>query len=138
MTKLNQTRTYYQFGKKHFEYGVREFLIKNRLGFLKDITEQYIAEGNITWEHVYAISTANKSVDIIVYSSVDMRTSQVRQHGEDAVRLVLRWRTKNGYMYKKLSKHLRIATLFNNMHKTVEQAQKSVFNLQYKEFSKEV
>lgn len=132
------SRQYYQFGKKHFEYGVREFLIQNRLGFLKDVTDSYIAEGNQTWEHVYTISTANKSVEILIYSSVDIRTSHVREHGDDAVRLVLRWKTKNGYLYKKLAKHLRIETLFNNMKKTVEQAQQSVFNLQYKEFSKEV
>ena len=131
-------RQYYQFGKKHFEYGVREFLISNKLGFLKDITESYIAEGNNTWEHVYSISTANKAVEIIMYSSVDVRTSHVREHGDDAVRLVLRWKTKNGYVYKKLAKHLRIQTLFNNVKKTVETAQQSVFKLNYKEFSREV
>ena len=131
-------RQYYQFGKKHFEYGVREFLIQNKLGFLKDITESYIAEGNETWEHVYSISTANRAVEIIVYSSVDIRTSHVREHGDDAVRVVMRWKTRNGYMYKKLGKHLRIKTLFQNMHKTVAEAQKTVFNLKYGEFSKEV
>lgn len=132
------SRQYYQFGKKHFEYGVREFLIKNRLGFLKDVTESYIAEGNQTWENIYTISTANKSVEILVFSSVDMRTGYVREHGDDAVRLVLRWKTKNGYMYKSLAKHLRIETLFNNMKKTVETAQRSVFNLSYNEFTKNV
>jgi hypothetical protein len=131
-------RQYYQFGKKHFEFGVREFLIKNRMGFLKDITAEYIAEGGSTWENIYSISTANKSVEIIVFSSVDVRTSFVREHGDDAVRLVLRWKTKNGYVYKSLGKHLRIQTLFNNMKKTVEQAQKTVFALNYKEFTKQV
>lgn len=130
-------RKYYQFGKRHFEYGVREFLIQNRLGFLKDITEQYIEEGNTTWEHVYSISTANRAVEIIVYSSVDIRTSHVREHGDDAVRLVMRWKTRNGYVYKRLAKHLRIKTLFQNMHKTVAEAQKSVFSLRYVDFSKE-
>lgn len=131
-------RQYYKFGKKHFEYGVREFLIKNKLGFLKDITDTYIDEGNHTWEHIYSISTANKSVDIIVFSSVDMRTSYVRNHGNDAVRVVMRWKTRNGYVYKKLAKHLRINTLFSNLYKTVLEAQSSVFNLRYKEFYKEV
>lgn len=130
-------KRYYQYGKKHFEYGVREQLISNRLGFMKDITEQYIAEGNQTWEHVYSITTANKAVEIIVYSSVDIRTSYVREHGDDAVRLVLRWKTKNGYLYKRLAKHLRINTLFQNMKKTIESAQKTAFNLNFKEFSKE-
>lgn len=132
------SREYYQFGKKHFEYGVRNFLISNKMGFLKDITEQYLADGNITWEHVYSISTRNSSVDIIVYSSVDVRTSHVREHGDDAVRLVLRWKTKNGYVYKRLGKHLRIKTLFDNMYKTIASANKTVLNLKYGEFSKHV
>jgi hypothetical protein len=131
-------RQYYQFGKKHFEFNVREFLITNKLGFLKDITEQYIVDGGNTWERIYTISTTNKSVEIMVFSSIDMRTNFVRDNGEDAVRLVLRWKTKNGYVYKKLAKHLRINTLFNNMHKTIQNAQNSVFNLKYNEFFREV
>jgi hypothetical protein len=130
-------RKYKQFGRKEFEYGVRNFLIENRLGFLKDITEVYKAEGNETWEHVYSISTRNRAVEIIVYSSVDIRTSHVREHGDDAVRLVLRWKTKDGYVYKKISKHLRINTMFDNMRKSIAQAQNQVFNLNYKEFTKE-
>ena len=131
-------RKYYQFSKNHFEYDVRNFLIKHKLGFLSDITQDYIAEGGETWERIYKISTKNRSVDIIVFSSVDMRSNHVREHGDDAVRLVMRWRTKNGYVYKRLAKHLRIMTLFDNMYKTVKEAQKSVFNLTYRDFSKEV
>lgn len=129
---------YYQFGKKHFEFGVRDFLIKSKLGFMKDITEQYIAEGNHTWEHIYSVSTANKSVDILIFSSVDMRTGYVREHGDDAVRIVLRWKTKNGYRYKKVTKHLRIETLFNNMEKSITATQSEVFKLNYGEFSEKV
>lgn len=129
---------YYQFSKKHFEYGVRDFLIKNKLGFMKDITEEYIAEGNDTWERIYTVSTANKSVDIMIFSSVDMRTNHVRDNGDDAVRIVLRWKTKNGYRYKKIAKHLRIKTLFDNMNKSISTTQKQVFALKYGEFSDKV
>lgn len=131
-------REYQKFGRKHFEYEVRNFLIKNKLGFLKDITNEYIEEGNKTWEHIYSISTRNRSVDIVVYSSIDIREGYVRSHGDDAVRLVMRWKTRNGYVYKKLAKHLRIKTLFRNIHKTVADAQKTVFNLSYGDFSREV
>lgn len=131
-------RKYTQFGRKHFEFGVRDFLISNKLGFLKDITSEYIADGGNTWETIYTISTKNKSVEILVFSSLDIRTSFVREHGDDMVRIVLRWKTKNGYMYKSLAHHQRINTLFNNMKKTIEKAQQSVFNLQYKEFTKGV
>lgn len=130
-------RQYYKFGKKHFEFNVRDFLIKNRMGFLTDITDEYIAEGGNTWERIYTISTANKSVQIMIFSSVDVRTSYVREHGADMVRLVLRWKTRNGYVYKSLAHHQRIETLFNNMKKTVENAQKTVFSLNFKEFSRD-
>jgi len=133
---IDMSREYYQFGRKHFEFEVRNFLIKNRLGFLKDITQQYIEEGNETWENIYTISTGNKSVEILVYSSIDIRTGYVREHGDDAVRMVLRWKTRNGYVYKKLGKHLRIKTLFNNMEKTVKSVRPTIFNLKYNEFSK--
>jgi hypothetical protein len=132
------TRKYVKFSKKWFEWGVRNLLIENRLGFMKDITKEYIAEGNDTWERVYSISTRNRAVDILIYSSIDIKTDYVREHGDDAVRLVLRWKTKNGYVYKRIAKHLRIETLFQNIKKSVEKAQNSVFNLNYEEFSKEV
>lgn len=131
-------RKFYQYGRKHFEFCVRDLLISNQLGFLKDITDQYIADGGNTWETIYTISTKNKSVEILVFSSLDVRTSFVRDNGSDMVRIVLRWKTKNGYMYKSLAHHQRIDTLFNNMKKTIEKAQQSVFNLQYKEFTKGV
>lgn len=129
---------YYQYGKKHFEFGVRDFLRKNNFGFMKEITEQYIAEGNETWECIYSVSTRNKSVDILIYSSVDMRTNFVRDNGADAVRVVLRWKTKNGYRYKKVAKHLRIQTLFTNIQKSITSAQSEAFNLKYGEFSEKI
>lgn len=129
-------RKYCKFSKKHFEYGMRNFLIKERLGFFSEITQEYLNEGNHTWERIYKVTTKNPSVDIILFSSVDIRTDSVRNNSQDAVRLVLRWKTKSGYVYKKLAKHLRISTLFNNIQKTIEGAQKQTFNLNYKEFSK--
>lgn len=125
---------YYQYSRKHFEYGMREFLIPKNLGFMQEITEQYIAEGGDTWERIYSISTKNKSVDILIFSSVDMRTNHVREHGDDAVRLVLRWKTRNGYRYKKIAKHLRITTLFKNIEKSIAKTQECVFSLKYGEF----
>lgn len=132
--RRGSTMKYRRFGRKEFEYKVREILIKNRLGFLSDITESY---PNV-WERVYAVSTANKSVDILIFSSIDIATDYVRDRGDDAVRLVLRWKTKNGYVYKRVAKHLRIRTLFANIQKSIENCQKEVFNLKYREFSKEI
>lgn len=128
-------RRYYKFSRKYFEYGMRNFLIKNKLGFFSDITQEFLDERHDTWERIYKVTTKNRSVDIIIFSSVDIRTDSVRDNAADAVRLVLRWKTKNGYVYKRLAKHLRIKTLFDNIHKSIAKAQNEVFALNYKEFS---
>lgn len=127
------TRAYKQFGKSEFEYELRGILIRGRLGFLKDITDEYRKE-NPTWERIYTISTANKAVKILVFSSIDIKTGFVRDHGDDAVRLVMEWTTRNGKVYKRIAKHLRINTLFGNMEKSISKAQGRVFNLKYNEF----
>lgn len=124
---------YKVFSKKQFEFLMRGMLINGRLGFMEEISN-----GEDTWEYVYKISTKNKSVEILVFSSVDIRTGKTREKGSDAVRLVLRWQTKYGYIYKKLAKHYRLETLFQNMEKTIKDAQNNVFNLNGKEFSKNI
>lgn len=128
-------REYYQYGKKHFEFEMRRLLIENKLGFLSEITDEFLSDKH-TWERIYKVSTKNPSLDIIIFSSVDIRTNYVRDYSADAVRLVFRWKTKNGYVYKKLAKHLRLRTLFSNVKKTLESAQKQVFNL--KGFSRNI
>ena len=130
-------RKYYKYSKKQFEYEMRNLLIKYKMGFFSEITDEYIKEGNSTWERIYKITTKNPSVDILLFSSIDIRTDKVRDHAQDAVRLVLRWKTKNGYVYKRIAKHLRIGTLFDNIHKSIKKAQEQVFNLNYREFSKD-
>lgn len=122
---------YYKFCKKHFEYDLKGL----GLGKVENITEEWLASGNESWEHIYKLSTKNKSVDIIIFSSVDMRTNEVRENGADAVRLVLRWTTRKGEVFKRIGKHYRLDTLFKNMRRSIEEAQSSVFNLNFKEFS---
>lgn len=89
-----------------------------------------------TYEYVYRMATKNPKVDILIYSAIDKRTNKMRDNGKDAVRLIMRWQTKNGYIYKHLAKHLRIETLFVNIRKTLVDSVASVFNLNYKEFHK--
>lgn len=127
-------KEYYKFGKKHFEWELRSM----RLGVVTDITDELLDEGKNIWERVYSISTKNKSVDVIVFSSIDMRTDFVRDHGADMVRVVLRWKTKRGYVYKKVQHRERIKTLFNNLKVTIEGAQSQVFDLSFNEFSEAI
>jgi hypothetical protein len=118
------------YSKKQFEYFLRNLLIENRLGFLSDVTDTH----NQTWEYIYEVSTRNPSVKVIIFSSVDKRTQKTRDNGDDRVRLVLRWTNRKGeHVYKRLARHNRIETLFNNVKSTLLNA--NVFNLNLSEFS---
>jgi hypothetical protein len=108
---------------------LKGILIKNRLGFLSDITNQH----RQTWEHIYEVTTKNPSVKIIIFSSVDMRTGCTRENGTDRVRIVMQWTTKNGVVYKRIARHNRLATLFENVKSTLLNVK--VFDLNYKEFN---
>lgn len=129
--------TYYQFSQKHFEYKLRGLCIENKFGFMHDITEE-IQKEEECFEKVYKISTKNPAVDIIIYSSVSIDANRVRKVGEDAVRVVTRWKTKNGYFYKRVGKNYRVETLFDNLKETLKKASKDIFNLNMKEFSKKL
>lgn len=129
---------YYQFTRKHFEFELKGILIRNKLGFVQDITQEWLDAGNHSWERIYKISTKNKSVDIIIFSSLDINTDEVRDNGADRVRVVMRWRTRSGEVFKKIHHHNRLKTLFKNLEWTIAQTQKEVFSLDYKEFTKAV
>lgn len=130
------SKRYYKYTRKQFEFKLKGILLKNKCGFMKDITENYKADGNETWERIYSISTKNKSVEIMVFSSIDINTESVRDIGGDSVKLVMVWNTKNGKVYKKLAHHYRLNTLFSNIEKTIIEAQSQVFGLNYNEFKK--
>lgn len=129
---------YYKYTKKHFEYGLRGILFKHKYPDFNDITEELLSLGKDIWEIVYRVPTRNGAVDILVFSSVDRRTASVRDLGGDSVKVVLRWRTKNGYLYKKIAHHYRLKTLFDNLEKSLVNAQTQVFNLKFGEFSPEI
>ncbi|MNB72090.1 hypothetical protein D3C81_333580 [compost metagenome] len=131
-------RTYYQFSKKHFEFELKGITLRNGFRSAQLYTDEYRSEGGETWEHIYLLPTRNRAVDIIIYSSVDINTNEVRDHGTDAVRVVMRWKTKKGPVYKALHTHQRITTLFKNLENTLTKAQDGVFNLNYKEFSEAI
>jgi hypothetical protein len=121
---------YKRYTKKQFEFLLRGLLIDNKLGFLNDVTSEH----SNTWEYIYEVSTRNPSVKIIIFSSVDKRTEKTRDNGDDRVRLIMRWTNRKGeHVYKRLARHNRIDTLFNNVKSTLLNAK--VFNLDLKEFS---
>jgi hypothetical protein len=102
---------------------------------MTDFTDEFISEGNQSFEKIYKITTRNPAVSVLLYSSVSVSDNAVRAKGTDAVRLVLCWQTKQGKRYKKVAKHLRIETLFINIEKTLQGLQEQVFGLKWAEFS---
>jgi len=79
---------------------------------------------------VYIFPSKNKAVQVIIFSSVDIKSEKVREVGNDAVRLVYNRTTRNGVMYKKIGKHYRVESLFNNLEGTLDKALNDVFKLE--------
>jgi hypothetical protein len=123
-------KTFKNFTKSHFEYELKGILIRNKLGLMKEIE----LEG--TFERVYEVSTKNKAVSIIIFSSVNQNNNQMRDKDSDCVRVVLKWTTKYGEVFQRVGKHYRLETLFNNLEKTLLNV--NPFNLEFKKFSKEM
>lgn len=122
--------TYLKFSLKQFKF----FLYKEGVGSLSDITEEWIGEGKISKEHIFKVSTRNKSLDIIIYSSIDVRDERDRSCGSDAVRMVFRWKTSKGEFYRRIGKRYRTTNVFANVAHTINQAQGEAFSFDPKEF----
>lgn len=124
--------TYYDFSKAKFEFELRE--MKNKLNFSDfiEVTSSLESNGYTLNERVYLVKTKNPYVSILIYSSIDKRTDRVRSIGSDAIRVVLVWKTKKGRFYKKLHKHLRIKTVFNNLEKTLKEGKEEAEGMKLK------
>jgi hypothetical protein len=116
-----------RFSRAEFEARINHILHSNRAGFISDITREWREAGKETWEHIYRITTKNPAVDIIVFSSVDIRTNRARNNGDDRVRLVMRWKTRNGERFRRIARHNRISTLFDNVKDSIITAHGQVF-----------
>lgn len=129
--------TYRRYNKTQFEVTMSKISDMYHLGRIHDITTEIEKESNMKYyEYVYAMPTRNPAVDFVIYSSISRKDDEMRDNAKDAVRIVMRWATKNGNVYKFLAKHLRIDTLFVNIRKTLVEANENIFNLNYFEFKK--
>ena len=103
------------FTKAKFEYELSRIRRENNLSCWKDVTNEFPN----SLEYIYSIPLEIGGLSILIFSSVDVRTDTTRDNGSDAVRVVYRWKTKNGDLYKHISKHTRIDTLFLNLEKSI-------------------
>jgi hypothetical protein len=129
---------YYNFSKAKFEYELKGISIRNKFSSFVDVTDRLRNIENNLLERVYFLTTKNKSVGVLIYSSIDLRTDRVREKGSDAIRLVLVWETKKGNLYKKIAKHLRVTSIFNNLENTLIKVNNDSSNLKVWEFVKDL
>lgn len=131
---------YVQYTKQEFEQEVLSKIVHDARvpGTWVDITDAWRKENPGTFERIYCIPTYNRAVTIIVYSSVDIHTGKVREHGADRVRVIYRWNTRNGMIYRKGAWHNRVEGLFQNLCKTVDGLIKGAGSLSFDGWAKEV
>lgn len=103
------------FSKAKFEYELSRIRRENNLDCWKDVTFEYPN----SWEYIYSIPLNVGGLSILIFSSVDIVSGFTRDIGSDAVRVVYRWKTKNGILYHHVSTHKRIDTLFLNLEKSI-------------------
>jgi len=78
---------------------------------------------------VYKFSLLNKSVSIIIYSSIEKQNDRTRDNATDAVRIVYEWTTKDGKKYSKIARHYRTESLLTNMSQSITAASIQCFAL---------
>lgn len=122
-------QTFYQFTRTQFESSLQDICTRNNMTGFEDVTERLLTKGKNIMERVYMLHTINPTTYIVIYSTVDVRTGMVREHGEDAVRVFLQWRKvgEDKPRKKKLKTHKRISTLFKNLEKTLIEEQGKIF-----------
>lgn len=119
-------KLYKSYTKKQFEYLLRGVAWKVRSKGMLDVTEDLQRNGVTINEHVYLLKTHRENVAILIYSSVDVGTAKTRDNGADAVRVVVTVKTAQGRYYKAVKKHLRLETLFDNLHKTLADTMRDI------------
>lgn len=123
---------YRTFSKAQFEYFLTKTVKENELGYWRSLTEDLEREtSRAYWEHVYQMATLNRTLTILIYSSVDRRFNKTRDLGKDAVRIVYRWETEKGVLYAKLKTHYRVNGLEKNLETTLKRYSNKdiIFNL---------
>lgn len=113
---------YVKYSKPQYEYNLNSWKRQRIIGDFLDTQPDLVRNGYNVNEVVYVVRTHRKDLNILIYTSIDIRSDRVREKGSDAVRVVLVWKnSKTGQRYyRKVKKHLRIKTLFNNLEDTLK------------------
>ena len=128
-------RRYVEFSAEKFKYELFQMYKSKKIGAFQDVQPDLFRNGYTVNEVVYMIRTNRKNINILVYTSIDVRPkgvsgrNTVRVKGSDAVRVVVVIKEATGKRkYKKVHKHLRISTLFSNLETTLENVSNEINN----------
>lgn len=113
---------YKQYWKSEFQAGLSTICNKGLLKSWEEVSDEIQSDEININEFVYRIKLRHPSAAIIIFSSVDKSTERTRDLGSDAVRIIYEWNTKNGIIYSRIKKRLRIDTLFENIQESVDGA----------------
>lgn len=119
--KVSNKKKYIKYTKKNYEFNFMTWRKQHKIGEFFDTQPDLIRNGYPVNEVVYVVRTHRRDLNILIYTSIDVRNEKVRTKGSDAVRVVLVWKNKNTgkRYYRKVKKHLRITTLFDNLENTI-------------------
>lgn len=107
--------------------------LRPKLDYWRSVTDHLnhlqAGKGPQIKEAIYDIDTANRALIIRIYSSILEREETSRRMGTDRVRIILRWKTKNGvlfYNYKELN---RVSGLQVNLTKALSEIANNLYDL---------
>ena len=125
---------YRSFWRSEFERLLSSLANQSNLLYWEEVSNKINNSDIETYEFVYKFKLKNKSVCILIFSSIDKKTDKTRDVGSDAIRMVYEWNTKNGLIYKRIAKRNRVENSFNNVRESLLNASENCFNLKGREF----
>ena len=125
----------YMTNKKSFEYKLRSICIKNKLGWMLDVTEDFIQSGLAYNEQVYLIRIPNKYMDVLVFSGIRYNYNR-DDVGTNDVRILVRWRTKQwGNIYMRIGRCYKNNDMYEKIEKILLTNKNAVFTYRPKQFT---
>lgn len=113
---------YKQYWKSEFQAALTSICNRGVIKSWEEVSTAIQSDEITINEFVYRINLRHPSAAIIIFSSVDKATERTRDIGSDAVRIIYEWNTKNGIIYSRIKKRLRIDTLFENIQESIDGA----------------
>lgn len=130
---------YFSFNKWNLEYRMKWILLSNKVGFMKDITNELIKSG-IAQEMVYEVTTQSPLISILIFTSINLLTCRSDNKGMNTIRMIMKWRhPKFGNIYKGIGKiYVRDERIYNDIKKVLVDNKEAIYDLHPRDFSVDI